>query len=145
VNPMKPATMQSAVEAYRKSARFSMVCQSIVSEVMTLATRALDDIEREDPWRAREVCDRIATDVAARVLQTIYENDAEIAYWKAQYERLVDQSVEMLSLMPARPMLIFGRDRPPRRRSAQQHAEQSCCEGEMTHVEALRNALRGAG
>jgi hypothetical protein len=85
--PMKPATQETAAEAYRKSARFHHVCQAIVAEEMRLARRALDDCER-DPYYVREVADRIATGVAARVLQTIYEEDAEIAALKTQIERL---------------------------------------------------------
>ena len=107
--PMKPATAEAVIEAYRKSARFHAVCNSIVSQEMQLATRALDDVERE-PWRAREVCDRIAIGVAARVLQTIYENDAEIAQWRQLAERMTDTALEIGSL---RPMpIVVQKDAP---------------------------------
>jgi hypothetical protein len=99
MNPMKPATAEAAREAYRKSARFHAICNSIVSQEMLLAARALDDVEHE-PWLAREVCDRIAIDVAARVLQTIYENDTEIAQWKQLAERMTDSALEISRLAP---------------------------------------------
>jgi hypothetical protein len=89
--PIKPATAEAAREAYRKSVRFHGVCNSIVAMEMDLARRALDDVER-DPYRVREVCDRIALGVAARVLQTIYENDAEIAQWKQHAERMQESA-----------------------------------------------------
>jgi hypothetical protein len=87
VSLIKPATEEAAFEAYRKSTRFHYVCQAVVIQEMHFARRALDECER-DPYRVREVADRIATGVAARVLQTVYENDTEIAELRTQVERL---------------------------------------------------------
>ena len=102
---MKPATLMATMEAYRKSARFHDVCRSIVAQEMCEASRALDDVER-DPYRVREVCDRIAIGVAARVLQTVYENDAEVKFWKDHAERVVANAVE-LSYLSLKPPPIF--------------------------------------
>ena len=96
MNPMKPATMQAAVEAYRKSVRFHAVCNSIVSEVMALASGALDDVERWDAWRARGRATRCPR--CCRRVRTIGENDAEIAQWKALAERVTDAYAETMRL-----------------------------------------------
>jgi hypothetical protein len=85
--PMKPATMEAAAEAYRKQARFNYVCRAIVAEEMQTARRALHEAER-DPYNLFEIVDYVATSIAIRVLQTVYENDREIADLHTQIERL---------------------------------------------------------
>jgi hypothetical protein len=96
---MKPATLAQARASYRKQARFNYICRAIVAEEMQVASAALDECER-DPYRLREVVDYLATSVAARVLQTVYDNDEEISQWKAQVERLTELASESLNLKP---------------------------------------------
>ena len=107
--PMTPATMQAAAEAYRKQARFHNVVRAIVAEEMGLASRALDEAMR-DPYNIRQTVDYIATSVAARVLQTVYDNDREIAEWKAQAERMVAAAEKLSALKPMPPVLFNKRD-----------------------------------
>jgi hypothetical protein len=105
MSEMTPATAEQAQESYRKEARFHAVCQSIVAEEMKRARRALEEVETSEPWRASQICDRIATAVAARVLQTVYQNDGEIAYWKSLGERISSSAMEMALASPM-PILV---------------------------------------
>lgn len=103
--PMKPATMAAAAEAYRKSARFHTMVQMIVAEEMVLADRALREVERDPGGGVRETVSYLATSIAARVLQTIYDNDVELKEWKALAERFQAAAINLNTLSPPPPMV----------------------------------------
>lgn len=102
--PMHSATMEVAGKAYREQARFHHVCQIIVADEMLTASRALDECMR-DPHDLREIVHYLATSVAARVLQTVYENDAELTHWKQAAERLSDMLTKASGFSLKAPLL----------------------------------------
>lgn len=103
--PMRPATMEAAAEAYRNKARFHRLCQMIVAEEMHLASRALDECMR-DPYNIRETVDYLATSVAARVLQTVYDGDGELAALQKEVEQLSRAWCEEVELRLGKPPLV---------------------------------------
>ena len=104
---MNPATIEAAGKAYRNEARFHLVCDAIVSQEMAAADAVFDEIERiEEADRLRLFVWTLATNVAARVLQTIYENDAELAEWKGLAERLQAAGLNLAMLSPQPPTVI---------------------------------------
>jgi len=99
-------TAQEAAEAYNKQARFHQVCAAIVASEINSASLALEEAALGHRG-TREVCHRIATAVAARVLQTVYENDAELKAWKTFAERATETALESLTLRG--PALVLPR------------------------------------
>ncbi len=99
---VRVADIEAVWEAYRKSARFHNICRFVVAEEMMRAERALEDA-RHDPSNIYEVVDHVATGVAARVLQTVYENDAELKQWKELAERLQATNLNLSMLSPIMP------------------------------------------
>lgn len=99
-----PAITMRAVDAYRNQARFQMVCQSILARVLNENKDRLRSLE-ENPHDVCETVHDIALSVAALVLQTVYENDAELRYWKEIAEKLVDLHHEV-AMLSSSPMFI---------------------------------------
>jgi len=88
-----------SVESYRRDARFHSIAASIVAH-------ELDKHGRIDPDNADREAYDIATAVAAKLLQTIYEEDAELSAQKAiadQYRKLAERA---LMVSPVPPILV---------------------------------------
>lgn len=93
------ASRKRAIHAYRNDVRFRAMAMSVVAE-------ALHNHGPVDPEYADRDVSRIATDVAAIVLQRIYEEDAELGRLKAerdQYRSLLVGSIGLVN----QPLSIF--------------------------------------
>jgi hypothetical protein len=92
-----------SVEAYRKSMPFARRIDSIVAYVMQQHGPV-------DPHKADRDAHRIAQDVAAMLLQAIYEDDGEIRNLKAETDA-IRQAYEKWAVMQPMPIFI-SRGRP---------------------------------
>ena len=97
----------TAAEAYDRDYRFRNIVQSIVAHEMN----AYGPI---DPDRAALAAHRIATAVAATLLQTIYEGDAELREQKAmadRYRKIAEGALMTSNSPPA--FLVQNAEKPP--------------------------------
>ncbi len=83
-----------AFESYRRDARFNALVQSTVARVMQ-SRRPIN------PEKADADAHDVGLEVAALLLQTIYEEDAELNQLKAQVEIYRDAYEKVMLLSPA--------------------------------------------
>lgn len=97
-----PETAMRAAEAMFRERRFAALVHSVVSQAVHKHGRiAPDDADRG--------AYDLATEVAAILLQTIYENDAELKAQKALADEYRKIAEDALDLSPM-PLFILNRD-----------------------------------
>jgi hypothetical protein len=86
---MMDDSTKRAIDSYENEARFRAVAQSIVARVM-------QDHGRVDPERADEDAYRIAVNVAALLLQRVYEDVPELAAMRVKrdhYKKIAENAL----------------------------------------------------
>lgn len=95
------ARERRAIAAYNKDIRFRNIVQSLVAH-------EINKYGEIEPDRAALAAHRIATAVAASLLQAIYEDDAELTAQKALADRYRGIVEDALLVRPA-PMFLTGK------------------------------------
>ena len=93
--------MERARASFHSDARFRMLAQMAVARTMDANAAFLDSAEIEP----RDVHE-IAMSVAARLLQSVYEDDAEINRLRAERDHY-RAMVEKLSVLTPLPPMVF--------------------------------------
>lgn len=109
MSDIKPATAMQTIEAYRAQVRFRAVVDSIVGGLLADYDQKLRRIEEEGPYDLRRVFHDAAIEAAARVLQTVYENDGELKFWKDYAEKVAAQALEISYLSTKPPTMVLDR------------------------------------
>jgi len=92
---------ERAIDAHRRDMRFRVMVQHIVHEAMQ--RRGIFNAD-ELTYRPGDIA-RMFEDVAAQVLQMVYEEDAEIAQLKRERDQLMKIAEESVALRPMAPII----------------------------------------
>lgn len=98
--------MNRAVDAYRNEARFHAVAQSIVA-------RSVADYGEIDPERTRQAAHEIALQATVLLLQTIYEDDAELRALREELAMVRKNFLSYAEKTPARPLFVLPETAQP--------------------------------
>jgi hypothetical protein len=98
------ARRERAIDAYQREIRFRGIVQAIVHGAVA-KSGVNDSHDGEVTWEARDVA-RFAEDVAAQVLQMVYEEDFELRAQKEIADRFRKAAQDALLMMPRQPFFV---------------------------------------
>jgi len=91
---------ERAIDAYRREAHFRGIVQHVVHAEMT----KLGAFDHYQMTLDRRALDDLLTDVAAQVLQAVYERDGELAFQKDRADRMEKMALDAFAIKP--PMIF---------------------------------------